>query len=456
MRWQRWIRLVRQFGGWLRWIGHLSAAGKGRFQLAEVPCVCSHAPTVLIYALGFPKTDSDFSGRCSNHVAIFAHLKFSRQLDQWYEQMLTRRHLLLGTAACGLSGCMANMTLEETISGQESQPALPSLKELGSRCGIEIGCAFNGNPDPKYRRIVARHSQLIVPEWQLKPRFLRPTRQSTYNFGPCDRIAGFAAANRMNFHGHTLFWHEEPIRWAQSNDWDKVKEDYGGFIRDVVAHYPRAVSWDVFNEITDERARFRNEFLVQKFGLQFVDYGLRTAHEAAPHAKLVINEYNLECGASWCRSKQNNVLGLLADLKRMNSPIHAIGIQGHLSSAHRASPSATLAFIDRVADLGLDVYISELDVNDSTMPREIAVRDGQVADYFEDFLSAVLSRKAVKRLVFWGISDFDNWVVKRIAKEKRPLGAGPARPALFDAENEPKPAFEAVVRALKGAPSRVA
>lgn len=370
--------------------------------------------------------------------------------------MLTRRHLILGTSGLGLVGCTAGASLEDMLPREEKSSSLPSLKALGARRGIEIGCAFNGNGDTKYRRLLAYHSGLIVPEWQLKPRFLRPTRQAGYNFSPCDDIAAFATANRMDFHGHTLFWHEEPIRWAESDDFEEVKKRYGDFIRDVVSHYPRAVSWDVFNEIVDERARFRNEFLVHKFGLQFVDYSLRTAHEAAPRAKLVINEYNLECGADWCRSKQQNMLQLLSDLKRMNSPVHAVGIQGHLSSVHRASPSATLAFIDRVADLGLDVYISELDVNDSAMPREIAVRDEQVADYYEDFLSAVLGHRAVKRLVFWGISDFDNWIVRRITQEKRPLGAGPARPALFDAQNEPKPAFHAVVRALESAPPRVA
>ena len=32
-----------------------------------------------------------------------------------------------------------------------------------------------------------------------------------------------------------------------NNGVQKVKRGYGGFIRDVVAHYPRAVSWDVSN-----------------------------------------------------------------------------------------------------------------------------------------------------------------------------------------------------------------
>ncbi|MCT7374056.1 endo-1,4-beta-xylanase [Chelativorans salis] len=370
--------------------------------------------------------------------------------------MLTRRQLMLGLTSVGASACVPDKMALENVISPDRTPSSPSLKVLGARRGLEIGSAFNGNGDPKYRRLLAKHCGLIVPEWQLKPRFLRPNHSSSYRFGPCDKIAAFAASNRMDFHGHTLFWHEEPIRWVESNDFAEVKRGYGGFIRDVVAHYPRAVSWDVFNEIIGDRHKYRNEFLIRKFGPKFIDFALRTTHEVAPRARLSINEYNLECGASWCRSKQDSMLALLKELKRQKTPIHAVGIQGHLSSIHPASPSATLSFIDRVADLGLDVYISELDVNDSTMPKDIATRDRMVADYYEEFLTAVLRRPAVKRLVFWGISDFDNWIVRRYTQEKRPLGAGDARPALFDSNNEPKPAFDAVVRALGGTSSRTA
>ncbi len=370
--------------------------------------------------------------------------------------MPSRRSLIFGAATAGLAACVPKSALDD-VSVTGTAKKLPSLKKLGKARGLEIGTAFSGNEDPAYRRLLAYHSALIVPEWQLKPRFLRPEKASPYNFAPCDAIHRFAVRNRMAFHGHTLFWYEEPIRWAEAGSYEDVKATYGGFIKDVVGHYPDAESWDVFNEILgEEKQRYRNEPLIQKYGLQFIDFCLRTTQEAAPRARLSINEYNLECGEYWCGTKQAHMTALLRDLKRMGSPIHAVGIQGHLSTVYRASPRATLEMIDRIADQGLDVFISELDVNDSTLPQDIAERDRLVAEYYEEFLTAVLSHKAVKRLVFWGISDFDNWVVRRYTSEKRKVGTGDARPALFDANNQPKPAFDAVVRALTAAPARVA
>lgn len=369
--------------------------------------------------------------------------------------MLTRRGLIAGAGALGLAACVGGPRLDLAAPIPHVQ-SFPSLKELGASRGVLIGSAFSGNADTKYRSLLQHHCALITPEWQLKPRYLRAHKASPYNFGPSDRIAAFATDNQMEFHGHTLFWHEEPIRWAESENFAETTRHYGGFIRDVVSRYPQASSWDVFNEIVDDKAMFRNEFLIQKFGLKFIEYCLHVVNEMAPEAALVINDYNLECAANWCGSKQENMLALLRSIRKAGIPLHAVGIQSHLSSVHRASTTSTLAFIDRVADLGFDVFISELDVNDSALPEEIAVRDRQVAEYYETFLNAVLSREAVKRVNFWGISDFDNWIVRRYTTEKRAPGTGAARPALFDEHNEPKPAFHAVVRALRNAPERVA
>ena len=267
-------------------------------------------------------------------------------------RMLTRRSILaagLGAATLAASG----------LRPGRAEDTLPALRGLARAKGIDLGSAFSGHGNAKYRDLVARHCEVLTPEWQLKPRFLRPSAGASYNFGESDGIAAFCRENGQKFHGHTLFWHQEPIRWAESDDFETVKERYGGYIKDVIAHYPQAVSWDVFNEIVEEKTRFRNEFLIRKFGFQFIDFCFRTAHEAGPDARLVINDYNLECAGAWCRSKQDNMLAVVKKLKTMGTPVHVVGIQGHLSSKYPASAKSTLAFIRRVADLGCDVYLSE-------------------------------------------------------------------------------------------------
>lgn len=350
------------------------------------------------------------------------------------QSLFSRRALLAGAAACAVP-------LPATAS--ES-----SLAALGREKGVEIGSAWGGQGPDAYLRLLDEHCDLIVHEWQLKPRFLKPDQFSAYRFAEADAIADAARARGKKLHGHTLFWHHEPIRWAESTSFSAVRRRYGGFIRDVVSHYADFVSWDVMNEIAEEKTVLRPDFLLDRFGYDFIDFCFRTAHEAAPQARLVLNDYNLECVDRFCNDKRANMLAILRRLKAMGTPVHALGIQSHLSSRWKPGLDATADFIARVADLGFDVYISELDVNDIDFADDIATRDRQVAEAYGAYLSMALSHEAVKRVVFWGLADPASWMIYGDVTR----GAD-ARPALFDAGFRPKPAFHAVREALEAAPT---
>lgn len=328
---------------------------------------------------------------------------------------------------------------------------LPSLAEAGRARGIEVGAAWFGTGPTSLRAILARQVAIVVPEWQLKPAHLRPDPAGPYRFADADAVYGFARDNGLAMHGHTLHWHGSPIPWADSADASSAMRAYGGFMRDVVARYPDLPSWDVLNEIVEERTLLRDTPMLAAHGLDFVDFCFRTAHEAAPHARLVLNDYNLSCADWWCGAKRGNMLRVLEALLARGTPVHAVGVQSHLSSRHLPDPEATRAFMDEIGAMGLDVYVSELDVNDIDFDDDIAARDVQAAALIEDYLDAVLECRSVRRLVLWGL--FDAWHWLALGDWDGVRGAG-ARPALFDAQERPKPAFDAVLRALSRAPLR--
>ncbi len=140
------------------------------------------------------------------------------------------------------------------------------LRELGADKGIEIGSAFSGHSSEAYRQLLATHCDVIAPEWQLKPRHLQAKRGSAFNFSDADEVADFCRTRQLKLHGHTLFWNEEPLRWAERSDWSDVKQFYGTFLATVVSRYPQAISWDVFNEIVDEQTVLRPDFLIGRYG----------------------------------------------------------------------------------------------------------------------------------------------------------------------------------------------
>lgn len=355
--------------------------------------------------------------------------------------ILDRRDFLFGSAAAAttvVTGAPSALSAE--------RPA--SLVDAAAPLGIDIGTAYNGVPDRDLIRIIRENCSLITPENALKPRAVAPEK-GVYDFAMARAIHDFSRLNNKKFHGHTLFWHGSPLDWARSTDFDEVKRTYRAFVGRVISAFPAAVSWDVLNEVFEEDTRLRNDILINRFGIDFLEFLLKETKSASPFAKTVINDYNLDCAAKWCGRKRRNALSVVEELKKRGAPVDAVGIQGHLSSKYRPSPARTLAFIRELDALNVDTYISELDVNDVDFADRIETRDRQVAETYDDFLTAVLKARSVKRIVFWGISDAHNWIVRGEAGDSRP--AGTARPALFDGNNRPKPAFYAVLKALREA-----
>lgn len=355
-----------------------------------------------------------------------------------------RRFAAAGLAALGALGAPGRAE-----TGRE--PA--TLAEAGRSAGIEIGSAIRSNPDPALARIIAEECTLVTPETALKPPRVAPA-PGRFSWDEAAKIYAFAERHGLSVHGHALYWYKQPLDWAlRAGAGLGLAETvalYGDVAATVMRRFPGTRSWDVFNEIAGTGGRLRPDPVLDRFGLDFVERLLHRAREAAPGAKLAINENELECGD--CGQKRGHVLAILAELRKRRAPLDVLGVQGHLSSRRRPDPAETRAFLARVQDLGLEVFLSEMDVNDARLSRDWRQRDAEVAQIYADFLGPVLEVRAVRRLVFWGIADSANWIADGGAERRR--DGKRQRPALFDRDLGRKPAYYAVRAALAGAPHR--
>jgi endo-1,4-beta-xylanase len=127
------------------------------------------------------------------------------------------------------------------------------------------------------------------------------------------------------------------------------------------------------------------------------------------------------------------------------------GIQAHLFSHkfyRQFDPKRLKTFIGEVADLGLKIMITELDVIDSKLPKDINIRDRMVAAVYEDYLSVVLEEPAVIAVMTWGLSDRYTWISKFAPREDDT----PVRPLPLDNQLNRKLAWNAIARAFDSAP----
>jgi len=335
------------------------------------------------------------------------------------------------------------------------------LRKLAAEKGLIYGTAISATSiegDPRFADLVLRHAGLVVAEYDMKWQHLNPSKPEDDNYGPADAIAAFALDNGLVLRGHNLLWYRSTPHWFfDLPSQQEMERAVVAHIRKLAERYRgRVHSWDVVNELIEPANGrpdgLRTAAFLDQMGLDYIELAHRTARDADPNARLVVNEYSVELDSREHEARRAALLGLLERMQRSGTPVDAVGIQAHLPVTGGApfSASRLRRFLAEIAGLGLTIQITELDIIDRDVPADETVRDQLVADTYGHFLDAALDEPAVKMVVTWGLSDRYGWLTN--SRRDRL----PARPLPFDADLEPKPAFDAMVRAFANAPQRPA
>lgn len=317
--------------------------------------------------------------------------------------------------------------------------------------------------------LVTHHFNAISPENLLKWESVEP-QQGRFAFEAPDRYVEFGAANGMFVIGHTLVWHNQTPAWVfRGPDGGPASRDtllarMRTHIQAVVGRYRgRIRGWDVVNEALNEDGTLRQSPWLRIIGPDYLRLAFQYAHEADPQAELYYNDYSLENPA-----KRAGAVRLVSELKAAGVPITGVGLQGH-HKMDWPTIAAEDSTINAFAALGMKVMITELDID--VLPRagtgaEVTARGPQgcncninpyvnglpdsvqqaLAKRYADFFALYRRhRGTITRVTFWGVTDRDSWL------NDWPVRGRTNYPLLFGWRGEPKPAFDAVLRAGRGA-----
>ena len=348
--------------------------------------------------------------------------------------------------------------------------------------------------------LVKEQFNQISPENDLKWALIHPQEGAEgYNFGPADAFVNFGVSQHMYIVGHTLVWHGQTPNWVfqGTNAPPQVtnapspapaaltntpgtngsrggragrgvgggfgRRDFDGprasreellqrmreHIHTVVGRYKGRIQvWDVVNEAVADGGTnvLRTSFWLEIIGPDFIAKAFEYAHEADPDAILRYNDYGLESPA-----KRRKLITLIKSLQEQHVPVMAIGSQTHVSVSSPDFAAEDQALTE-LETLGLPIHITELDVNSAqggqrstgadvasnaatTQGGLVTDADRRLADAYANLFRAfVKHQKSVKVVTFWGVNDGVSWRAQ-------------GRPLLFDANDQPKPAFDAVIRA---------
>ena len=335
----------------------------------------------------------------------------------------------------------------EAVKGKNSLQAHASKFKILAGAAVPVRAL---QADPVFQELVADQYGILVPENELKMVALRPSLDK-FDFTASDALLAFTKQHGMKLRGHTLVWHGSVPQWVRQQsstlDLRKVMVEH---IQTVMGHYKGQIqAWDVVNEAIlpsdGDPNGMRKTVWFNAMGPEYIDLAFRTAREADPNAKLSYNDYGVEYDKEDQAEKRRLILAMVRKMKAANVPIDAIGVQAHIRVGFNQSMGTGLKeYIEAIRQMGLDVYVTELDVNeDDVTYDDVEKRDAAVADTYRQFLTLMLSNPATKAVLTWGVTDRRTWL-NGFNGHSQKFPNRPQRCLPFDAAYKPKPAFFAI------------
>ena len=278
----------------------------------------------------------------------------------------------------------------------------------------------------------------------------QPTRE-TWDLSGFGDVRAFAKQNKLKMRGHPLVWHQALPDWTHEiASADETKQVLHDRIVKLVGQYKGEFqSWDVVNEAVSSRMKDSDHLVhciwSKQLGVEYLDFAFHVAHDTDHHALLTYNDFGTEDDSDASQAKRELVFNLLSGMIQRKVPVHAVGLQSHLGGdgpTFKTLPD----WIKRLKSLKLHVFITELDVNDKSLPSDRDERDKLVAKTYSDFLCSALGTRQIEIALTWGLADPYSWL-NSVPRDKRADGL-PQRPLPFGDKLEPTAVFNAMQSAF--------
>jgi GH35 family endo-1,4-beta-xylanase len=364
---------------------------------------------------------------------------------------LSRRTFLSASTAAVVGAAMERGVAAEA----------PSLKDAYKNAFL-IGSALDFRRADEFDAtelgIIKSQFNVLTPENSMKPASVHP-QENTWNWTQPEALVKFCGENNMKTVGHCLAWHQQTNPWFfQNANRELALQRLKDHILTLVGHFKgKLFGWDVVNEAINDGGdnatalteNLRASQWLQTVGPDYLLQAFRFAREADPDVALHYNDYNIESGP-----KHQSSLLLLKRLISDGAPITTVGIQGHWSVT--GMNVQKLEQIDQAIEnykaLKLKVAISELDLTmagagggqlgggnrgGAAPPPTAELLQAQADAYAKLFAIFFKHRDVINRVTFWGLNDRRSW------------RAGQT-PLIFDGQNQPKPALQAIADVVKG------
>ena len=370
-------------------------------------------------------------------LLVFATISYNRARNNGASSIPAARAVPSSTD----SSSQIIFTRQPASTVTASPTPILSLQQLVAPRGLVVGVSVAPDwlTEPAYSRLLTQNFNGVTPENAMKWEVIHP-EPDVYDFSQADAIVEFAIENDLKVRGHTLVWGNQLPDWVKQGNYSREQwiEILRQHITTIVGRYNGQVyAWDVVNEAVAEDGSLFNNFWLQVIGPDYIPLAFEFAHAADPDALLFYNDN----GGEGSNAKSDGIYRLVQGLKEQGVPIDGVGLQMHVGLGASPAEEELSANLQRLADLGLQTQITEMDVRIQASDAQMEQRLAEQADIYRQVFSLCLQAPSCTAFFTWGLTDGHSWIPG--------YTGNPDAPLLFDENYLPKPAYDALIQLLR-------
>jgi len=356
----------------------------------------------------------------------------------------SKLRILFALLTIGLIVCFSTLIVLNAATSDSLRSLADKLKSQGRE--IYIGCAVPSNFSSADQNIVKTEFNIVTCENNMKIGTISPSK-GQFNYSGGDSLVNFAKQNNLLVHGHAFVWHKYNPGWV-----DGTKSMMESYINSVATHFKGNIYvWDVVNEAFQRTGEYRinaigsngqdgASIFGQKQTKQYIEDAFKAASKVDQKVKLIYNDYDIDS----IDAKFNGVYAMVKDFKSRNIPIHGVGFQMHLGSNYTEAMAKSFGDkMQKLADLGIESYITEMDVGCSSNSQAGLEQQAKTYGWV---MKECLAQPMCRAVQVWGIRDSQSWRINPDAPEDRAIA-----PLIFNDNGEKKPAYYAIQKAMQEA-----
>jgi endo-1,4-beta-xylanase len=381
-----------------------------------------------------------------------------------------------------------------TLTAASILPLLPALAQAEARLrkaadklGIKIGSAvdFLKPVPPDVLDLVDRECTIVSPENAGKWLRLQP-EDGQFEWMGMDATRDFTHQKMKALNWHCFIWqnggmpnymklpdslrpdpHEAynpyyaPEGTLSSANYEVRCQNFLGAIAD---HYgDQFFRIDVANELFLPHGSFTPDALIDpnlfrkgnwwyagggQNGPEWPDQFFQMVRGHFPNAHRVLNEFGVEAVHSQMKEKREALQSWLEGAVMRGCPITGVGLQSHLVARNNYDVTNMTAFAKETRDLGLSLFITEMDVDTRDLPPGMTQDqiNQKAADLAALHVRTMLRNGDLKEITWWGISSRMSYLA--IAAQRK---AVTLEPTLYDELLRKLPMYDAVATELEAA-----